>query len=60
MIEVFEASEIVACAIRPQGSWIHLFTLIAFSCAALRLSQREEPRRTGASAAIGSRERSDH
>ena len=33
-LEGFDPAEIVACALRPQGSWLHLATLIGFVVAA--------------------------
>ena len=33
-LEGFDPAEIVACALRPQGSWLHLATLIGFVLAA--------------------------
>jgi hypothetical protein len=33
-LEGFDPAEIVACALRPRGSWLHLATLAGFVVAA--------------------------
>ena len=42
MIEGFDPTEIIACALRPQGSWPHLLTMIGFVLAAWRLASARE------------------
>jgi hypothetical protein len=42
MIEGFDPSEIVACALRPQGSLIHILTLAGFAMAAWSISPARE------------------
>jgi hypothetical protein len=38
MIEGFDPTRIIACALRPQGSWVHLLTLAGFILAAWSVS----------------------
>lgn len=40
MIDGFDPTAIVACAMRPQGSWMHLLTLVGFVLAAWKISPR--------------------
>lgn len=34
MLDGFDPTQVIACALRPQGSWIHLATLVGFVWAA--------------------------
>jgi len=43
VIEGFDPTEIIACAIRPQASWIHMLTLAGFALAAWSISPTSEP-----------------
>jgi len=42
MIEGFDPTQIVACALRPQGSWAHLLTLAGFILAAWSIAPARE------------------
>jgi hypothetical protein len=44
MIDGMDPTQIVACAIRPAGSWIHLLTLVAFVFAAGAVAPRTPAR----------------
>ncbi len=46
MMPVDQAHEIVACALRPEGSLTHLATLVAFVLLAWRFAPVTPPRRT--------------
>lgn len=43
MIQGWDPTEIVACALRPQGSWLHLLTLLGFVLAAWSVSPKVAP-----------------
>ena len=43
MIEGFDPIEIAACALRPEGSFIHLLTLVGFALAAWSISPTRAP-----------------
>ena len=43
MIEGWDPTEIIACAIRPQGSWLHLVTLLGFVLATFSVSPAMSP-----------------
>jgi hypothetical protein len=45
MLEGFDPTEIIACALRPQGSWIHMLTLSGFALAAWSVSPTREASR---------------
>lgn len=44
MIDGIDPTQIIACAIRPAGSWIHLLTLVAFVFAARAAATRTPAR----------------
>lgn len=46
MTSGFDPTEIIACAIRPTGSWSHLGSLIGFVVVAWFVSPRRAQRRT--------------
>lgn len=55
MIDGFDPGAIVACALRPQGSWLHLASLLGFVLAAWGLAPAR-PDAEAADARAGSRD----
>jgi len=42
MMDGFDPTEIIACAMRPAGSWLHLLTMVGFVLAARAVGRRPE------------------